>query len=132
MARLSLQRRIEALEAQFVSGGAPPPMHPVARLLDVLVAHHLGRACPSDSIAEAMARGLGYSGSQDFRSALMARSDAAAAADLNARWRDAMGRLFALKGLAPDCEGPVFGMAVEALFAEMPERLQRHPFLAAA
>jgi len=132
MTRLSLQRRIKTLEAWFASGGAPPPMHPVARLLNVLVAFHLGGAGPTNSLAEAMARGLGYGGPKDFKSALMAHSDTHAAADLNTRWCDAMVRLFALKGAALDCERPVFGMVVEALFSEMPERLQRHPFLAQA
>lgn len=132
MPSLSVLRRIEALEAQFASGGTPPPMHPVARVLNVLVAYHLGGAGPSDSIGEAMARGLGYGDARDFRSALMARSDGSTADDLNTRWRDAMVRLFALKGAAPDCDGPVFGTVVEALFSEMPERFQRHPVLAGA
>lgn len=130
MASLSLRRRIEALEARFASGGAPLPMHPAGRLLNVLVAYHLGGTGPRDSIAEGMARGLGYSGPQDFRSALMARSDISTAGNLDTRWRDAMVRLFALKGVAPDCDGPVFGTVVEALFSELPERLQRHPSLA--
>jgi len=94
-----------------------------------LVAYHLGGAGPRDSIAEATARGLGYGSPQDFRSALMGRSGASTAGDLDTRWGDALRRLFALKGAAPDCDGPVFGMVVEALFSEMPERLQRHPML---
>lgn len=107
------------------------PLHPLAKLLDVLVAHHLGGAAPNDSIAGAMARGLGYDGPQSFRTALLAESRSTASEDLNTRWRDAMGRLFSLKGTTPDCDGPTFAVAVEALFSELPERLQHHPFLAA-
>lgn len=121
-----LDKRLARLQEQFASDEAPPPMHPVARLLNVLVAHHLGGAGPSDSIGEAMARGLGYSDARDFKTALMARSDGSAADDLNTRWRDAMVRLFAMKGAAPDCAAPVFGAVVEVLFFEMPERLQSH------
>lgn len=128
MASPFLRRRIEALEARYASGGTLPPMHPVARALNVLVAYHLGGAGPSDSIEEAMARGLGSSDAREFSAALMARSDGSTADDLDTRWRDAMVHLFALKGAAPECDGSAFRMVVEALFAEMPERLRQHPF----
>lgn len=39
-----------------------------------------------------------------------------------------MRRLFALKGATPDCDGPTFGDTVVALFADLPEGLQHHPF----
>jgi hypothetical protein len=29
----------------------------------------------------------------------------------------------------PDCDRPTFAVAVEALFSEVAEKLQRHPFL---
>ena len=66
LANLSLPRRIEALKARFAPGSPPPPMHPVAPLLNVPVAYHLGRARPSDNIGEATARGRGYGGPRDF------------------------------------------------------------------
>jgi len=125
----TLRQRLEKLEAQSASGAAPRPLHPLAKLLDVLVAYHLGGAGPSDSIAGAMARGLGYDGSGDFRTALQANADTVAAEDMNTRWRDAMRRLFAFKGATPDCDGPTFGDTLVALFTDLPERLQHHPFL---
>ena len=124
----SLRQRLEKLEALGVSSTVPRPLHPVAKLLDVLVAYHLGGLTGSDSIATGMARGLGYDSPQVFRTALGAGSGSPASEDMNARWRDAMVRLFALKGAAPDCDGPTFGGVVETLFCEMPEKLQRHPF----
>lgn len=125
----ALRQRLEKLEAQSASAAAPRPLHPLTKLLDVLVAYHLGGAGPSDSIAGAMARGLGYDGPGDFRTALQVNSDTVAAENMDTRWRDAMRRLFALKGASPDCDGPTFGDTLVALFTEMPERLQHHPFL---
>ena len=125
----SLRQRLEKLEALGVSSTAPQPLHPVAKLLDVLVAYHLGGLTGSDSIATGMARGLGYDSPQIFRTTLGAGSGSPASEDMNARWRDAMVRLFALKGTAPDCDGPTFGGVVEALFYEMPEAVQHHSFL---
>ncbi|MGT2482364.1 hypothetical protein ACU4GR_33835 (plasmid) [Methylobacterium oryzae CBMB20] len=42
-----------------------------------------------------------------------------------------MTRLLALKNASPDCDGPTFAAAVEALFLDMPEEFQRHPMLVA-
>jgi hypothetical protein len=125
----SLRQRLEKLEALSASSAAPEPLHPLTKLFNVLVAYHLGGLGGSDSIATGMARGLGYDGPQIFRTALLAGSKSPAGEDMNTRWRDAMVRLFALKGIAPDCDGPTFGDVVGALFREMPEELQRHPFL---
>ena len=126
---ISLRQRLEKLEALNVSIAAPRPLHPLAKLLDVLVAYHLGGLAGSDSIATAMARGLGYDSPQVFRTALDAGAGSPASEEINARWRDAMVRLFALKGAAPDCDGPTFGGVVEALSYEMPEAVQHHSFL---
>ena len=125
----SLRQRLEKLEALGASSAAPQPLHPLTKLLNVLVAYHLGGAGPNESIAEATARGLGYDSPRDFKAALQAQSDTTAAEDRDARWRDAVRRLFALKGATPDCDGPTFGDTVVALFADLPERLQHHPFL---
>ncbi|MCJ2121049.1 hypothetical protein [Methylobacterium sp. J-077] len=125
----SLRQRLEKLEALGASSTAPQPLHPIAKLLDVLVAYHLGGLAGSDSIATGMARGLGYDSPQIFRAALLAGSESPAGEDLNARRRDAKVRLFALKGAVPDCDGPTFGGVVEALFYEMPEEVQHHSFL---
>lgn len=124
-----LRQRLEKLEAQSASHAAPQPLHPLTKLLNVLVAYHLGAAGPNDSIAGAMARGLGYDSPGNFRAALQANLDTAAAEDRDTRWRDAMRRLFALKGATPDCDGPTFGDTLVALFADMPDSLQHHPFL---
>lgn len=99
-------------------------------MLQVLIAHHLGNAGPSDSIAEAMARGLGYDKGPALMAALRAGRRTPAGEDLSTRWRDATRRLLALKDTTPDCDGPVFAAAVEALFFDMPERLQHHPMVA--
>lgn len=123
----SLRQRLEKLEALSASSAAPEPLHPLTKLFNVLVAYHLGGLAGSDSIATGMARGLGYDSPQIFRTALLAGSESPVGEDLNARWRDARVRLFALKGAAPDCDGPTFGGVVEALFYEMPESLQHHP-----
>src|ERR1700712_5107499 len=123
----TLRQRLERLEATNASVPTPSKPNPLLSVLQVLIAHHLGSAGPSDSIASGMARGLGYDGPQTFRKALLAGSESPAFEDLNARWRDAISRLFALKETTPDCDGPTFGNVVEALFSEMPERLQRHP-----
>ena len=125
----SLRQRLEKLEALSVSNAAPRPLHPLAKLLEVLVAYHLGGLTGSDSIAAGMARGLGYDSPQIFKTALGAGSGSQAGEDLNARWRDAKVRLFALKGAAPNCDGPTFGGVVEALFYEMPETVQHHSSL---
>jgi hypothetical protein len=122
----SLRQRLEKLEALGASSTAPRPLHPIAKLLDVLVAYHLGGLAGIDSIATGMTRGLGYDGPQIFRTALLAGLKSPAGEDLNVRWRDAMLRLFALKGVAPDCDGPTFDGVVEGLFYEMPERLKQH------
>lgn len=124
----SLRQRLEKLEALGVSSAPPQPLHPLTKLLNVLVAYHLGGAGPKESIAEATARGLGYDGPRDFRAALQAQSDATAAEDRNTRWRDAMRRLFDLKGVTPDCDGPTFCDTLVALFNDLPEGLQHHPF----
>ena len=125
----SLRQRLEKLEALGASSTAPQPLHPIAKLIDVLVAYHLGGLAGSDSIAAGMARGLGYDSPQVFRTALGAGSGSPAFKDMNARWRDAMVRLFALKGAAPNCDGPTFGGVAEALFYDMPEAVQHHSFL---
>lgn len=124
----TLRQRLEKLEALGASSAAPRPLHPLAKLLDILVAYHLGAAGPNDSIAGAMARGLGYAGPQDFRAALRANSDTVAAEDMDNRWQGAMCRLFALKGGTPDCDGPTFGDTLVALFNHLPEGLRHHPF----
>ena len=126
---ISLRPRLEKLEALSTSSAAPQPLHPLTKLFDVLVAYHLGGLAGSDSIATGMARGLGYDSPQIFRTALLAGSESPVTEDLNARWRDAKVRLFALKGAAPDCDGLTFGGVVEALFYEMPEEVQHHSLL---
>jgi hypothetical protein len=123
----TLRQRLEKLEALGASHAAPQPLHPLTKLLNVLVAYHLGDAGPKDSIAEATARGLGYDGPREFRAALQAQSDTTVAEDRDTRWWDAMRRLFALKGATPDCDGPTFGDTLAALFADMPDSLQHHP-----
>jgi len=125
----TLRQRLEKLEAQSASSAAPQPLHPLTKLLNVLVAYHLGGVRPNESIAEATARGLGYDGARDFRAALQAQSDTTAAEDRDTRWRDAMRRLFGLKGTTPDCDGPTFGDTLVALFADMPDSFHHHPFL---
>lgn len=72
--------------------------------------------------------GLGYDTPSSFQAALKANSDTVAAEDLNTRWQDARRRLFALKGAPPDCDGRTFGDTLVALFADLPERLQHHPY----
>lgn len=128
MNTITLRQRLEKLEAQSASSAAPQPLHPLTKLFNVLVAYHLGGAGPNDSIAGAMARGLGYETPGTFQAALQANSDTVAAEDLNTRWQDARRRLFALKGATPDCDGPTFGATLVALFTDLPERLQHHPF----
>lgn len=125
----SLRQRLEKLEALGASSAAPQPLHPLTKLLNVLVAYYLGGAGPNESIAEATARGLGYDGPRDFKAALQAQSDTTAGEDRNTRWREAMHRLFALKGATPDCDGPTFGDTLVALFTDLPEGLHHHPFL---
>ena len=124
----TLIQRLERLETKDDTALTAPKADPLMKVLQVLVAYHLGNADPTDSIAGAMARGLGYD-SSGLMTALRADEGTSAAEDLSARWRDAMGRLFALKGTAPDCDEPTFGTALEMLFSEMPERLQRHRML---
>lgn len=124
----TLLQRLERLETKDDTALTVPKANPLLKVLQVLVAYHLGNTAPNDSIAGAMARGLGYD-SPGLMTALRADEGTSAAKELNARWRDAMGRLFALKGTAPDCDVPTFGAALEALFSEMPERLQGHPML---
>ena len=126
---ISLRQRLKKLEALSASNMAPRPLHPLAKLLDILVAYHLGGLTRSDSIAAGMARGLSYDSPQVFRTAHGAGSGSMVSEEMNARWRDAMVRLFALKGAAPDCDGPTFGRVVESLFREMPEGVQHHSFL---
>ena len=124
----SLRQRLEKLEALGMSHAAPQPLHPLTKLLNVLVAYHLGGAGPKDSIAEAMARGLGYDTPGSFQAALKANSDTVAAEDLNNRWQGARCRLFTLKGATLDCDGPTFCDTLVALFADLPKRLQHHPY----
>ena len=126
----SLRQRLERLEAEKISMLAPSRYDPLLTMLQVLIAHHLGSAGPTDSIAEAMARGLGYDRGHAPMIALRADPGTPTAEDLSTRWRDATRRLLALTGATPDCDGPVFAAAVEALFFDMPERLQRHPLVA--
>ena len=128
MSITSLRQRLEKLETLTASNAAPQPLHPLTKLLNVLVAYHLGGAGPKDSIAEAMARGLGYDTPGSFHAALKAMSDTIAAEDLNTRWQDARCRLFSLKGATPDCDGPTFCDTLVALFADLPEWLQHHPY----
>lgn len=124
----TLRQRLEKLEALSASSTAPQPLHPISKLLDVLVAYHLGGLAGNDSVATGMARGLGYDGPQIFRTALLAGSGSHAFEDMNTRWQDAMRRLFALKEATPECDGPTFGDTLVSLFNDMPEGLQRHPF----
>ena len=126
----SLRQRLEPLEAEKISAVTPSSPDPLLTMLQVLIAYHLGNAGPSDSIAEAMARGLGYDKGLNLMVALRAGRGTPAAEDLSTRWRDATRRLLALKDAAPGCDGPIFATVVEALFFEMPERLQRHPMVA--
>ena len=126
----TLRQRLERLEATNASVPTPSKPDPLLSVMQGWIAHHLGNAGPSESIAEAMARGLGYEKGGDLVGGLRAGAETPRRDDLNARWRGAINRLFALKDAVPDCDGPTFGATVEALFSEMPERLQRHPFLA--
>ena len=126
----TLRHRLDKLETKSGSAVRAPVSHPLAKLLEVLVAYYLGNAGPNDSIADAVARGLGYGKGHDLMDALRSDKGTPRSENLNARWRDAMSRLFALKGTAPDCDTPTFAATVEVLFREMPERLQQHPWLA--
>ena len=125
----SIQRRLMALEARSGTSSDPEPLHPIRRLLDVLVAYHLGGMSEDESIAFGMARGLGYDSPANLRAALAASDDQSRLEGYNARWQDALGRLFALKNASPDCDSRTFGATLEALYAEMPDSLKRHPFL---
>ena len=128
---IPLRRRLEALEARAVPDIATiPTLHPLKRLLNTLVAGHLGDTGSNGTIAEGMARGLGYDGLRSFRAALTAGSGSPAREDLNTRWSDAMSRLFALKGTVPDCDPETFTVTVEALYRELPEHMREHPFVA--
>ncbi|TXN76181.1 hypothetical protein FV228_01395 [Methylobacterium sp. WL18] len=126
----SLRQRLERLEAEKISTLTPSRPDPLLTMLQVLIAHHLGNAGPTDSIAESMARGLGYDKGHTLMIALRAGRETPVAEDLSSRWRDATRRLLAIKDAAPGCDGPIFAAVVEALFYEMPERLQRHPMVA--
>lgn len=126
---LNLSKRLALLEAQASPGDQPSPLHPIRRLLDVLVAYHLGEIGENESIAAGMARGLGYESAGDLRVALSASEDPSKPEGYNARWQAALRRLLALKGTPPDCDSGTFGATLEALFAEMPDSLKRHPFL---
>ena len=125
----ALRQRLEKLEALSASAAAPQPLHPLTKLLDILVAYHLGGLAGNDSIASGMARALGYHSPRNFRTALLAGAESSAFQELNVRWRGALARLFALKGADVNCDGPTFGGVVEALFREMPDHLRQHPFI---
>lgn len=127
----ALQQRLDRLETQATPVPRPPEVSPLSRLLEVMVACHLGHneGRPAKSIAAGMARGLGYERAIDFSAALTANSEAEAAQDLDQRWRDAMERLFAIKGARVDCDGPTFARTLEALHDDMLEDFRRHPFL---
>lgn len=127
---ISLRQRLERLDAEKISVVVLSKPDPLLTVLQVLIAHHLGNATPSDTIAAAVTRGLGYENSQDLMIGLRADRGTSDAADPGTRWRNATCRLLALKGAMPDCDGPTFGATVEALFAEMPGRLQHHPTVA--
>lgn len=126
---MTLRQRPEKLEALSVSHAAPPSLHPLTKLLNVLVTYSLGGLDGTESIASGTARGLGYDSPGDFRAALRANANTEVTEDLNTRWRYAMRRPFAIKGSSPNCDSGAFGATLEALFAEMPDSLQHHPFL---
>lgn len=133
MTVVSFRRRLEALEGLAAPQAGPPQKDPVCTLLQGLIAHHLGgfgAANRNESVADGMARGLGYEKGRDLMDGLRAGAGAPARDDLNARWREAVGRLFALKDVAPDCDGPTFAATLEALYREMPERVRGHSFMA--
>ena len=125
----SIQRRLMALEAQASTVERFDPIHPVNKLLDVLVAYHLGGMSETESIAAGMARGLGYDSAADLRGALAAGKGTPKSAELDARWQDALERLFARKGAVHGCEIETFRTTLEALKNDMPDEFQKHPFI---
>lgn len=80
----------------------------------MLIAHHLGGVGPNESLAEGTARGLGYEKGLDLRKALGSDTGTPNREYLNARWRDAVDRLFTLRGLSLEC-------------GDRPLWLQEHP-----
>lgn len=128
----AIRGRLDRLEGAVTARPGPGPGSPLMALLTVLLAVHCGDAAsPKTAVAQGMARALGYDGPLDLRAALTAGSESLATADLNERWREAMTRLLALKGVSPDCDGETFAAAIEALYLEMPAYFQHHPMLVA-
>ena len=128
MTVISLRHRLEQLEKRSPNA-APPGLSPVVKLFYVLAAYHLGGLGPSESLANGVGRALGYETSGGFQGALGAGDTTPAGDDFNTRWRDAMWRLFALKGVNPECDDQTFTETLVTLFGEMPERCRTHPFL---
>ncbi|MCJ2021194.1 hypothetical protein MKK84_27895 [Methylobacterium sp. E-065] len=127
----AMRSRIDRLEAAVGSPPEPTSRSPLVTLLTVLTAYHLGDAGPGRSLADGMAAALGYPGGLVFRAAMMAPSGSPERADLNCRWSAATRRLLALKGVSPDCDGPAFAAAVEALYLDLPKYFQQHQMLLA-
>jgi hypothetical protein len=86
MTSRAILRRLLALEAE-VRSCEPPPNSPLGMWL---IAYHLGRWRPHESVSEAAARALGYANSMQFQNGLRMDHD-----DLEARYQLAISKMLA-------------------------------------
>ncbi|MCJ2113243.1 hypothetical protein MKK64_18855 [Methylobacterium sp. E-025] len=116
------------LEGQAVPSPAMAnPLNPGIRLLLLLVAVHVGDLGPKQSIAEGVARALGYEHVRETRAAM--RAEGAAFIEWNYRHREAVTVLLSQRN-----GGPAAGMdrneaAIRSLIADMPEAFQAYTYL---
>ncbi|MCJ2111199.1 hypothetical protein MKK64_08345 [Methylobacterium sp. E-025] len=124
----NLMTRLTRLEGQAV---LPPamanPLNPGIRLLLLLLAVHAGGLGAKQSIAEGVARALGYGHVKETRAAMQA--EGAAFIGWNSRHREAVTLLLSQRN-----GGPATGMdrnevAIRSLIADMPEAFQAYPYL---
>ncbi|TXN71456.1 hypothetical protein [Methylobacterium sp. WL6] len=124
----NLMTRLTRLEGQAVPPPAMAnPLNPGIRLLLLLLAVHAGGLGPRQSIAEGVARALGYEHVREMRAAMQA--EGTALTEWNCRHREAVTLLLSQRN-----GGPVAGMdrnetAIRSLIADMPEAFQAYPYL---
>ncbi|TXN40684.1 hypothetical protein FV232_27170 [Methylobacterium sp. WL30] len=124
----NLMTRLTRLEGQAV----PPPaaantFTPGIRLLLLLLAVHTGSLRPKQSIAEGVARALGYQHVREMWAAMQA--DGTALIEWNCRHREAVTLLLRQRNGGPSAGMDHNEVAIQSLIADMPEAFQAYPYL---
>jgi hypothetical protein len=122
MMRSNLERRLSALEdVRGAETATPQPLMGGVHLLMLLIAGHLGGMTEGESVGSAFGRAVGHDPKLGAKAVLLAP-------DISTRHSEAVARLLALKGTTVQAGGTVVRDALQSLFDELPENVQRHPF----